>query len=111
MNELEDMLGKILSSPEEMEKIGKMASEIFGGGGETPSAAETADKGKMPDIGKMLGSLMGKGGSGGDKAALVAALGPYLKPERRRKLEKALKISRLAGVAEMAMQGLGDLDV
>ncbi len=103
MNELEDMLGKILSSPDEMEKISKMASELFGGGGnEAPR-----DSG-MPDIGKMLGSLMG---SGGDKAALVAALGPYLKPERRRKLEKALKISRLAGIAEIAMNGMGDGNV
>jgi len=110
MNELEDMLGKILSSPEEMEKIGKMASEIFGGG-EKAQEPTKAEKGKTPDIGKMLGSLMGSRGSGGDKAALVAALGPYLKPDRRRKLEKALKISRLAGVAEIAMQGLGDLDV
>ena len=112
MNEIEDMLGKILSSPEEMEKLGKMASELFGGGAEEAPKKGAAQTDKMPDIGKMLGSLMGGGkGNGGDKAALVAALGPYLKPERRRRLEKALKISRLAGIAEIAMQGLGDGDV
>lgn len=105
MNELEDMLGKILSSPDEMEKISKMASELFGGGG-TESPGDSG----MPDISKMLGSFIG-GGGGGDKAALVAALGPYLKPERRRKLEKALKISRLAGIAEIAMKGMGDGNV
>ena len=97
------MLGKILSSPEDMEKIGKMASELFGGA-ETGSA-ESA----MPDISKMLASLSSRGG--GDKAALVAALGPYLKPERRKKLEKALKISRLAAVAELAMNGMGEGNV
>ena len=104
MNEIEDMLSKILSSPEEMEKLGKMASELFGGGevqGEKKSAAP------MPDISAMLSSVMGSK-SGSDKAALVKALSPYLKPERQRKLEKALKISRLAGMAEIAMQGMGD---
>ena len=103
MNEIEDMLSKILSSPEEMEKLGKMASELFGGEAQN-------EKGKpMPsvsDISSMLNSLMGS--KGGDKAALVKALSPYLKPERQRKLEKALKISRLAGVAEIAMQSFGD---
>lgn len=98
------MLGKILSSPKEMEKIGKMASELFGGGD-----AGTPPEGSMPDLGKMLASF--GGGGGGDKAALVAALAPYLKPERRRKLEKALKISRLAGIAEFAMNGMGEGNV
>lgn len=98
MDELEDMLGKILSSPGEMEKLSKMASELFGGGG--------PEKSPPQDISGILSSLMG--GGGGDKAALVSALGPYLKPERRRKLEKALKISRLAGVAELAMRGMGE---
>ena len=98
MDELEDMLGKILSSPGEMEKLSKMASELFVGGG--------PEKSPTQDISGILSSLMG--GGGGDKAALVSALGPYLKPERKRKLEKALKISRLAGVAELAMRGMGE---
>jgi len=100
VSELDDMLGKILSSPDEMEKISKMASELFGGGG--------PEKSQPQDISAILGSLMG--GSGGSKAGLADALGTYLKPERRRKLEKALKISRLAGVAELAMRGMGDLN-
>ena len=104
MGELEDMPGKILGDPAEMEKIAGMASQLFGGGEEkgTPSG---------PDMGGMLEKLMRSSSGGGEKAALVAALGPYLKPERRRKLEKALKISRLAGIAEIAMSGLGEGDV
>ena len=104
MSEFEDMLGKILGDPAEMEKIAGLASRILGGdeGGEEKQAS--------PDMASMLAKLMG-GGSGGDKAALVAALGPYLKPERRRRLEKALRISRLAGMAEIAMQSMGEEDV
>ena len=103
MNEIEDMLSKILSSPEEMEKLGKMASELFGG----EAQGDKKSASPMGDISAMLSSVMG-GKSGSDKAALVKALSPYLKPERQRKLEKALKISRLAGMAEIAMQGMGD---
>lgn len=106
MSEFEDMLGKILSDPAEMEKIAGLASAIMGGGEKEQEAPASGG----PDMAKMLGRLM-QSSSGGDKAALVAALGPYLKPERRKKLEKALKISRLAGMAEIAMSGLGEADV
>ena len=105
MSEFEDMLGKILGDPAEMEKIAGLASRLMGGEG---GGEETKSP---PDMTSMLGKLMGGGGSGGDKAALVAALGPYLKPERRRKLEKALRISRLAGMAEIAMKTMGEADV
>ncbi len=102
MSEIEDMLGKMLSDPEEMAKISRLASSLFGG--------EAENKKPENDMGAMLGSLMGKGMSGGDKAAFVEALGPYLKPERRRKLEKALKISRIAGIAGIALNEWGEGD-
>ena len=102
MNEIEDMLGKILSDPDEMAKINRLASSLFGGEGD--------DKKPESDMGAMLGSLMGKGGPGGNKAAFVEALGPYLKPERRRRLEKALKISRIAGIAGIALNEWGEGD-
>ena len=106
MSEFEDMLGKILSDPAEMGKIADLASQLMGG------EPESAEKRGAPDMASVLGKLMGgERGGGNDKAALVAALGPYLKPERKRKLEKALRISRLAGIAEIAMQTMGDGDV
>jgi len=105
VSEFEDMLGKILSDPAEMGKIADLASQIMGGG---ENAGEKRSDGS--DLASLLGKLGASGGSS-DKAALVAALGPFLKPERRRKLEKALRISRLAGIAEIAMSGLGEGDV
>ncbi|MBE7017948.1 MAG: hypothetical protein E7420_07350 [Ruminococcaceae bacterium] len=102
MSELEDMMGKILGDPEEMAKISRLASSIFG----TEQDNKAGD-----DMGGLFSALMGKAGSGGDKAALVAALAPYLKPERRRKLEKALKISRIAGIAGIALNEWGEGDV
>ncbi len=105
MSELEDMIGKILGDPGEMEKISQLASELFGG------SDGAGEKKAEPDFGKMLGGLMKSSSAGSDKAALVAALGPYLKPERQRKLEKALKISRLAGLAGLAMNEMGEGNV
>lgn len=105
MSELEDMLGKILGDPGEMEKIAGLASQLFGGEKEEQSASSG------PDLAKMMGKLMQSSSGSGDKAALVAALGPYLKPERRRKLEKALQISRIAGMAGIAFSEMGDADV
>ena len=102
MNEIEDMLGKILSDPEELAKISRLASSVFGGEENAPKAES--------DMGGMLNAILGKAG-GSDKAAFVAALGPYLKPERRRKLEKALKISRIAGIAGLALNEWGEADV
>ena len=102
MSEIEDMLGKILGDPEEMAKISRLASSIFGEEGD--------NKKPEGDMGAMLGALMGKGGSGGNTAAFVEAIGPYLKPERRRRLEKALKISRIAGIAGIALNEWGEGD-
>lgn len=112
MSEFEDMIGKILGDPAEMEKITQLASQLMGGGEEK----ETEQGGKNaaspgPDMMKMMGKLFSNSSSGGDKAALVAALGPYLKPERRQKLEKALKISRLAGIAGIAISEMGEGNV
>lgn len=103
MNELEDMIGKILEDPAEMAKISRLASSVFGGGEEGQKSGG--------DMGGMLSALLGASGSGNDKAAFVAAIGPYLKPERRRKLEKALKISRLAGIAGIAINEWGEGNV
>ena len=97
MSELEDMIGKILGDPEQMERLGSMASKLFGGEDEPADSA--------PDISALgsIGKLMSGMGSGG-KEGLVSALGPYLKPDRRRRLEKAAGISRLARIAGLALE-------
>lgn len=102
MSELEDMIGKILGDPAQMERITQMAGRLMG----DPSPTEESSGGiSMPGgLGKLLSGL----DTGGDKAGLAAALGPYLKPERRSKLEKAVRISRMARLAGLAMEEYGD---
>lgn len=109
MSEFEDMLGGILNDPKQMGKIAQMASQLFGG-----DDKEEAPEGKTPDLGfdpAMLGKLSGllsASQSGGDKTALLKALSPYLKPERRARLEKAMRISRMARLAGIAMEEQGE---
>ena len=95
MSEFEDKLHAILSDPAEMERISRLASELMGGGTDGPAAADESGDGTLLH---RLGALLG-GAGGGDKEALVRALAPYLRPERRERLQRAL---RIAGVLRMA---------
>ncbi len=102
MSELEDMIGKILGDPAQMERITQMAGRLMGEG--APAEDSSPNLPLAGGLGKLLSGLDG----GGDKAGLAAALGPYLKPERRSKLEKAVRISRMARLAGLAMEEYGD---
>lgn len=109
MSELEDMIGKILGDPAEMERIAGLASQLMGGeekkSGDKPAASLGIDPGMLAGIGK----IMSRAEKADDKTALLSALAPYLKPERRSKLEKAMRISRLARIAGMALEEYGDV--
>ena len=59
---------------------------------------------------KMLGriqSLMGGSQKPGGSEALLMAMQPYLSEKRRVKMDKALKLARLAKLAGFAMGELG----
>lgn len=99
MSEFEDKLHAILSDPAEMERISRLAAELMGGGTPASPPGDAAPDGKLL---QRLGALLGGAGAG-DKAALLNALSPYLKPERRARLQKAL---RLAGVLRLAGSAL-----
>ncbi len=105
---MDDLLGRmqsVLSDPESMEQLKELAS-LFGETGETEgsdakpeqtSSEEKADSGF--DIGMLmqLSSLMSSTGQDED-TALLLALKPHLKEERRRKVDKALKLMKLLSV-------------
>ncbi len=115
MGELEDKLNSILSSPEEMEKIMNIARSISGGASdsETDSKENLSSNGGAasfplgdidPQMLKMMSRVMEQYGSGGDdgKALILNTLKPYLKEERRQKVDEALKIARMAKLAKIA---------
>lgn len=127
MSELEDNLNKILSSPEDMEKIMGIARSLSGSAGGTPSgeaspageSAGSADGAAAPPLDlASLSSALGKidpklfrlvsrvlseyGSTSNDKAALLSAIKPYLKEDRRAKMDKAVEIAKYARLAKAA---------
>ena len=105
MSEFEDKLHAILSDPAEMERIGRLASELMSGG----AGSAPADDGGDGTLLRRLGGLLGGAGLG-DKAELVNALSPYLRPDRRERLRRALRLAgvlRLAGTALREEGGAG----
>ncbi|MCL2408977.1 MAG: hypothetical protein FWC96_05100 [Oscillospiraceae bacterium] len=126
MSEFEDKISKILSSPEDMEKIINMAKSFSSSlGTEKESAASLEDSGGVPDISSLASMLGGSAGDllgnmdpkvfgiigrvlseysskTNDKTDLISAVKPYLKEDRREKIDKATDMARLARLARLA---------
>lgn len=112
---LGEKLGAILSDPQQMEQIGRLAMQLMGPGAaaDSPAAPDTPAEQSRPDspgamtgLGGMLGNLMGAGGQSKSEALLLA-MRPYLRPGRQEKLEKALRISRMLHLAGTVMKQYG----
>lgn len=101
MDDFENKLGQILGNPEMMGKIMSMAQSF--GSQESTFEPEPPPQTEMPEIDfatlKKLTGLMGKAGVDSEQKALLSALSPYISPNRIRKLEKAMRAAKLAGVA------------
>ena len=139
MSDFEEKLNAILSNPESMGQIMNLAQSLNLGGGGEPSgeggpaapqpeaSPENASSG-IPDGLSGLGSLLGQidpkligrllplagelaGGGNDERMQLLYALRPFLKPERRDKVERAAKTARLIHVGKKLLQSLGENDV
>lgn len=138
MAEFEEKLNSILGNQEAMGQIMALARSLSGGESSEGTAAESQaspstppnggvrrnePESPLPDLSAMLGQIdpgilkMGMGllqeyqGDDDRNAALLAALRPFLKEDRRVKLDRALQIvrvTRLIRVALGAMGGKGD---
>ncbi len=107
MGELEDRLNSILSDPEQMRRISSLAQTLMGGG---ESSAPTG-KAEGPREGGFPGSpgpLLSPPRSGGDKAALLEALKPWLSEKRQKKLARAMRLAQMARLARFAMGDAGN---
>ena len=111
MSEFEDKLNSILSSPEDMQKILGLARSLSGGDSndDPPKNRKQEDDSSSffgdfdPKIMGLVMKLMGEYSSDkNDKSALLSALKPYLRKERRESIDKAAKIAKLAKVAKLA---------
>lgn len=105
MNEFEDKLNSLLNDPKQMESFASFAKSIMGG--EAPIAMN-----QEPDIDPALVKKIGVMMSRGDKLSdnekrLLEAMKPYLSEKRRSKMDRAMKIARLASIAQIAASEFG----
>lgn len=103
MDEIGDKLNAILENPGQLERITQAAKSILGGEAQLGSAPEKNDTDFLdPSMLKKLGSLMSRGGAHDDKRVLLEAMKPYLSEKRRKKLNNAMQLAKLASLAEVA---------
>lgn len=115
MDELGEKLDALLHDPQQLGKIAQLASSLMGDGGETqPPSAPPSEPQPEPgfDAGQLRRMLSAVRGSGRDSASrhLLEAMKPYLAEKRRRKIDRAMKLARLASLAELAAGEMGEDD-
>ena len=106
MGDFEDKLNQLLNDPKEMERFAGFAKSLMGG--DEPATEEKAPD-FDPGLLKKISGLM-SGGRGSKDTKLLEAMRPYLSEKRRSKMDRAMKIARLAGLAELAAGELGGDD-
>lgn len=112
MSELEDGLNRILSSPEEMQKIMDMAKNLMGDSMAQPERQQSPLKDSNgaplpmnidPKLLRVLSSLNPSDGSDKNKEALIQAMKPFLRAEHRDHLDRAYELTRMIHMARLAM--------
>ena len=107
MSDFEDKLNQLLNDPKEMERFAGFAKSLMGG--DEPATEEKAPD-FDPGLLKKISGLMGSRGRNGKDTKLLEAMRPYLSEKRRSKMDRAMKIARLAGLAELAAGAFGGDD-
>lgn len=106
---LEDKLNQILNDPDSMAQILSMAKS-FGMHSEQTSeptpAPPTVDEGMMLGLMQIMQQVQQ---TDGKQEALLQALKPFLAPERREKLDKAMQLARISHLAGFALKNSGNL--
>ncbi len=106
MDNMESQLNAILGNPQMMEQIMSIAQGFQTEAQPQPPPAEAGPEIDFAMVQKLT-SLIGKTGIDNHQSALLHALGPYLSSQRIRKLEKAMRAAKLAGMASVFFGNIG----
>lgn len=109
MSEFEDRLNSILNDPAQMDRITAMAKSLMGSGEPEPPRKAAVGGLEGLDLGRVMKTL-GVGAESDNKGALLEAMKPYLSPHRREKLDRAMKLAKMIGMAEIAFGMFGGDD-
>lgn len=129
VSELEEKLNAILSNPEAMGQVMNLAQALNLGGGNTEGApekpAQTASQGEnQSDLSGILGQLDPNliqrvlplirelaSNQNDERMQLLYALRPFLRPERREKVEQAARTAKLIHIGKKLLGGMGEQHV
>ena len=108
MSELEEKLGALLSNPQLMQQISSLV-QAMGQPSPSPPPPTPPQQPSEPDLSQLQGlaSLLQSNRIDTNQQALLRALSPYLSPWRVGKLERAMRASKMAGLASMFLRGDG----
>lgn len=112
MEGLEEQLQKIMNDPDSMAQILSLAQSF---GLQPPEQAASAPSAPPPPpaddgfVKAIFGMMQQAQQSDGRQEALLAALKPYLRPERRGSIDRALQIARISHLAGFALRNYGEL--
>ena len=110
MSELEEKLGAMLSNPQMMQQISSLVQAMGQPSQPAPSPPPMPEPSPPePDFSQLQGlaSLLQNNRTDANQQALLRALSPYLSPWRVGKLERAMRASKMAGLASVLLRGDG----
>ena len=110
MSELEEKLGAMLSNPQLMQQISSLVQAMGQPSQPAPSPSPMPEPSPPePDFSQLQGlaSLLQSNRTDANQQALLRALSPYLSPWRVGKLERAMRASKMAGLASVLLRGDG----
>lgn len=113
MDDFQAQLGAILGNPEMMSQIMNMAQQLGNATQEAPPPPSVPPEAPLENldvaaIAKVAG-LAGQAGIDRNQQALLGALNPYLSQDRIRRLEKAMRAAKIAGIASTVLGSSGIL--
>ena len=105
MDEFGEKLNSLLNDPKQMESFASFAKSIMGG--EMPANTPTEPELDPKLLKKLGGLLAGADKPNGRERQLLEAMKPYLSEKRRSKMDRAMKLAKIASVAELAASEFG----
>ena len=116
MDGIAGKISQLLSDPDGMSKIMSVAENLFSNSSDQETKADTASDGgfSLPegfDIGKIMGLMSALSNNQQDeRSRLLLALKPHLSTPRQQKVDRAVKLLKLASLIPIVKeQGLFDL--
>ncbi|MBQ4617307.1 MAG: hypothetical protein IJB27_02905 [Clostridia bacterium] len=106
MEDLNDKLDRLLSSPDSVKRIEELMAAFTADAPAAPSEPPMPD---LPDLGPILQllPLLGQLGQEDDNAALLKALRPHLQKERQKRLDDATQMMKLVKLLPL-IKGIAD---